>query len=550
MRSSSAAVPATGGLTLSQFVESAFRLPIRGRLAPFSFTGRRFFRRIYDTPALKTVLMCARQVEKTTSLGNKMLSSSALLPYLRSLYVAPRQGQAQTFSRDRLKQPLLWSEILGNLQTNKGAKDNAFYKEFVSGAEISLGYAFLSADAIRGIMTDHLYVDELQNILATLLPVIEECTFSSEQKAFHYAGTPLTESNTLSRTFNKFSTKNEWMIPCDSCGGGDYRYWNLPGEDNIGAKYLCCARCGAQIYPMHDAARWVATGAPKIEIPFEGFRIPQIISPKVKWPELLDKRARYPRAQFLNEVLGVPHDIGSRPITEAELRAACDPSVSMYDDQYPMGPQFFNNHTGPIWLGVDWGTGEQSYTVSSACTYLDGKLTFFNYKKFDGELAEPRNQVAEIERQHYAYRTVAHIGTDYGGGYDRNDALSRTFGPRMIAKYQYAGGNQIVKYQDELGRFIVNRTEAMSCIFNAIKNGMIRFPRWEEFQPFAEEFLAIYTEYREARHVLTFDRIVDANDDAFHSTLYAVFASMLSHPRPDVLSGGYAYMQKDKTLRP
>jgi len=533
-------------LTLSNFVESVFRLPIRGELQPFSFEGRRYLRRVYDTPAQKTVLMCGRQVEKSTSQGNKMLSAASLHRFVKILYVAPRQGQAQTFSRDRLKQPLLWSEVLGNLQLNKGAKDNAMYKEFVSGSEIRLGYAYLTADAIRGIMADLLFVDELQNVLATLLPVIEECTFSSEYKQFHYAGTPLTESNTLSRTYNKFSTQNEWMIPCDGCGGGDYRYWNLPGEENIGADCLVCARCGKEIFPMHKSSQWVSMNPdPGVEIPFEGFRIPQIISPRVSWPELLDKRKRYPRAQFLNEVLGIPHDVGATPITKEELRQACDPRVSMYSDQYPYGPSFWAQSREPKWFGIDWGSAENSYTVLSTGAYLTGKFTFINYKKFMGELSEPDRQIAEIDSIYGNTRNVDVVGTDYGGGFVQNAALTTRYGPRKIAKYQYVNSKTVVKWEPALSRFMVNRTEIMSRFFNAVKNGHIRFPRWEEFEPFAEDFLSIYSEYREDRHTMVYDKLVDGTDDAFHSSVYCLLASMLSHPRPDLMSAGAAFMQRD-----
>jgi len=491
--------------------------------------------------------MCGRQVEKSTSQGNKMIAASVLRPYIKILYVAPRQGQAQTFSRDRLKQPLLWSDFLSNFQTNRGAKDNAMYKEFVSGSEIRLGYAFLTADAIRGIMTDFLFVDELQNILATLLPVIEECTFASEHKQFHYAGTPLTESNTLSRTFKKFSTQNEWMIPCDACGGGDYRYWNLPGEENIGKEYLSCARCDAQIHPMHSSAQWVSMNPePGVEEPFEGFRIPQIISPRVSWPELLDKRTRYPRAQFLNEVLGVPHDVGATPITEAELKAACDPTVSMYSSQYPHGTSYFKAAAQPKWMGVDWGSAENSYTVSSIGTYIHGKFTFIHFHKYVGELSEPKRQMAHIKHLYSEHPGMDIIGVDYGGGFDRNHDLVTTFGPRKVAQYQYAGLSGLVKWQSQLNRFIANRTEVMSMFFNAIKKGHIRFPRWEEFKPFAEDFLNIYSEYREDRHTIVYDKLIDGTDDAFHSALYCFLASMLSHPRPDVMNAGVAYMEEQK----
>ena len=52
------------GVHPSQFAEVAIRVPEAGRIADFSFEGREYLRKIYDTPANKILLQCGRQVEK------------------------------------------------------------------------------------------------------------------------------------------------------------------------------------------------------------------------------------------------------------------------------------------------------------------------------------------------------------------------------------------------------------------------------------------------------------------------------------------------------
>lgn len=57
----------------SEFAETAIRVPEAGRVSDFSFLGREYLKRIYDTPANKVLLQCGRQVEKTV-LHSSMIS--------------------------------------------------------------------------------------------------------------------------------------------------------------------------------------------------------------------------------------------------------------------------------------------------------------------------------------------------------------------------------------------------------------------------------------------------------------------------------------------
>jgi len=529
----------------SRFAQNFFQIPHGNELQPFSIRDQPYFYQVYDTPAQKTLLMSGRQIGKSTSIGNSIIINAILRKFFKIMYVAPRQSQTADFSKDRIKQPLDWSVGLDKFQLNRGAKDNTFYKEFLTGSTLRLLSAYLSADALRGKSADLVAVDELQDILSLNLPIIEECMFRSLFKIYKYSGTPKTETNTLAQYWRKYSTQNEWLIPCDHCGGGDYRYWNLPGEDNIGPNCLVCAKCRREINPAHPSAGWVSMNPrPNLEIPFEGFRIPQIITPTVHWPDLLDKRSKYPRFQFMNEVLALPYDMGTKPITQAEIQAICVPNLSFHSDDFTYGPSWLDEHctTNPVYMGVDWGTSENSYTVITLCTYLGGFLTFVYYRRCIGEEAEPQKQLALIEYLVQRYR-VQMIGADYGGGFDRNDALVRMFGQNRLCKYQYAAQMKgFIRFEPALGRYLVHRSELMSCLFNAMRNGMVRLPRWDEMvEPFAEDMLSISADWNEALRMVMFDKPVANTDDSFHATLYGMLASMIKQPRHDILHGGYAF---------
>ena len=506
-------------------------MPISGDLLPFSFKGRRYLETIYNTSAKRVLLQCGRQVEKSTTLGNLALTYSVLQKHFRTLFVSPTQQQTETFSRDKVTTPIELSERLKIFAEGRGTKDNVLYKKFITGSDITLRYAFLHADRIRGISADLLLLDEIQDILTEVIPVIEEALSHSQYKILRYSGTPKSLDNTISYYWENFSTQNEWVMPCDGCGGGDYRYWNIAGERNIGKECLVCEKCGKPINPNHPEAQWASMNPnPSTSVPFEGYRIPQLIASWTDWNDILDKKTRYSRQQFYNEVLGLGYDSGDRPLTKGAVRACCETGLSMY-------PPVSRLPGNDYFLGVDWGTAENSFTVMALGHYVGGRFRVILMKRFEAEEAEPQRVLDYISNIITQYG-VAMVGVDYGGGYDRNDTLIRRHGLTKIARYQYVNTNKKVYFDKALSRFMVNRTAVLMDIINAINRGdNFIFPRWEEFEhPFAQDMINIYSEYRESRRSIILDRTPGTTDDSLHALTYCFLASMIKYPRPDILS--------------
>jgi len=266
---------------------------------------------------------------------------------------------------------------------------------------------------------------------------------------------------------------------------------------------------------------------PPVAIPFEGYRIPQVIAPWVSWDSILDKKKRYSVAQFYNEVLGLGYDSGTKPITAETLRANCS-SRNMVDTPH--------RSPGPVYMGVDWGSAENSYTVMSIGTYIGNKFTFLFFKRYEGEEAEPERTVRDIMRYVDLFK-VAMVGVDYGGGFDRNDKLIRHFGVKRIARYQYVNTRRIY-FDTTLHRFMVNRTEALMAVINALnRKDEFSLPRWEDFEtPFGTDLMSVFTEYNEARRTTVINRTPGTTDDTLHSMTYCFLASMIRHPRPDILA--------------
>jgi hypothetical protein len=542
------------GVSPSQFVEFAIRVPdkVAQKHVSFSFNGREYLRLPYDTAAKRALYKCGRQVEKSTLLGNKCLSYCCIVNAFNVLYVSPTNQQTKTFSQDRLKEPVETSEVLKAWTTSK-LSDNIFLKKFINRSQITLRYAYHNADRVRGIPADMILVDELQDVITDNIPVIEECASHSPYKLFTYSGTPKSYDNAIEHYWANFSTQNEWVVPCEAHGTPNNPaswHWNVLGEENLGRDGLVCDRCKQPIHSMHPKAQWASMNPGvkyKLKDFYEGYRIPQLMVPWLGWGDIMDKYTKYPRSQFYNEVLGLSYDSGTRPLTRQDIIDNC--MQGLYMDQAGLTKlKSMLGITSPVYAGIDWGTGEGSYTVLSLGAYINGFFTIFYIHRFEGQEIEPPIQLDLIEKL-VQYWDIKLVGADYGGGFDRNDALARKFGKSRIVKYQYSQPGIKVKWEDGLQRFLVHRTEVMSDVFNAIKRrDVLRFPDWSQFEdPFAKDMLNIFSEYNEQQRQVQYKHAPDSTDDSFHSIVYCFLASMLRHPRIDVLNPmaktGYASLE-------
>jgi len=526
----------------SQFASFAFRYPTHdvGGKGSFGdgydgidFASRPHMKRIYDTPAQRVLLVFARQSEKSTLLGNMALCYMSLLPSCRVLYVSPSATQAKKFSNDRIKEAIETSPVLRKF-TTKMLSANILEKQFVNRSIMTMRYAFLNADRVRGIPAMRLEVDEFQDILSDTLPVIEQCLSHApkNRKSYIYSGTPKSLDNNIEVYWSTRSSMNEWVIPHDCKKGEAGRYWNILGEKNIGKKGLICANCGTLIDFRAEGAQWASMveGAE-----YEGYHVSQLMVPWIDWKnDILLPYKKYPRAQFYNEVLGVSYDSGLRPLTRAQVIACCNNDLSMSNLE-----KYRNiGYSQPIYAGLDWGSGEQSYTVLTLATYINGKFRVFYMHRFMGEEVEPMLQLQKI-CEVLDYFNVALIGCDYGGGLYPNDHLVRKYGPTRVWKFQYMARSKMkVLYNPKFGRFQLSRTEVMSDIFNAIKSGKkCEFPRYQEFDdPHGRDMLNIFSEFNRTLNMIQYKHNIDKPDDSFHSFLYCWVVSMLHHKRPDIIA--------------
>jgi hypothetical protein len=533
-------LPAIPPILPSQFTEFAFRMPRTDRPGydAFDFSPRRHMRRLYDSPSKRILLCCARQVEKSTLLGNRAITYSCMIPAFKTLYVSPSATQTKTFSVDRVKEPLETSEVL-KLYTTTLLQQNVFEKQFVNRSKIVLRYAFLNADRARGIPAHAILLDEFQDILSDCVPVIEQASSHAPEhmKRFIYAGTPKGLDNVLeyyrsgTAKGRPMSTMGEWVVPCDRHGGEGGRYWNILGEKNIQKRGLSCEKCHQLIDPMHPDAQWARMQDAGI---FEAFRVSQLMVPWKSWEDTYMEYSRYSRSKFYNEVLGISYDSGLRPLTRQQVRECCNPTVSMHPDDLEKYKAIGKDNG--VFAGIDWGTGENSYTVLCLGAYVDSKFRIFYIHRFTGEDVDPVPQFRKIDEM-LSYFNARVIGIDYGGGFHGRDHLVRKFGFRRVQSYQYLSrGRKKLLWNSAFRRWQVVRTEVMSDILNAVKRKQLEFPRWEEFEdPYANDFLNLYSEFNETIRAVQYRHRPDSPDDSFHAVLYCFLASMIVVSRPDVI---------------
>lgn len=524
---------------ISQWVRKRIQIPVRGKLRPFSFQRREYLIPILDRPDPRVVIMIARQSEKSTTQGNKMIALACMIPHYKELYVSPSQTQTRQFSQDRIAQPLTYSPSL-RAEMLPMNPDNIHHKVLRNQSSIVLRYAGRSADRARGIPANYLAVDELQDVFIENIPVLEETLSHSDLPSFSawrcYSGTPKSLDNTLTYYWD-ISTQTELAVPCRRHGElnrpGTW-HWNIVGEQHIGKHGLICDKCG-QLLDRFDPMRgWVDGHS---SAPFRGYRLPQMLAPTInddEWEfKVLHKYNTYPRPQFFNEVLALPYEAGVRPLTKSELVRCCDPNWVVDREQMRTAMEWHAQRE--IFMGVDFGTGEHSWTVVALGTYLTpNRFKIFYIHRFTGMETSTEAQGRLLVDLYRLFNVRVSFG-DYGMGMHQNHVLQEAVGVRRHHKLRYvAEAKRRIYWNPSKVSWIGVRDELMGAFINAIKQVRVEFPAWSVFQNYSQDFLNVTSEFNDARQKVVFSHHPHKPDDAFHACLYCLLAACLVFPRPDI----------------
>ena len=380
----------------------------------------------------------------------------------------------------------------------------------------------------------HNCLDELQDLLTSNIPVIEECLSHAPDPREIMSGTPKTLENPIEQYWQQ-SSMCEWLVPCNR---HTPTHWNYLDTRCIGKQGLICSKCGGEIHAAEG--KWVALNKTR---DIMGYRISQLMVPwfgnQTKWNELIWKFENYGKAQFHNEVLGLSYDSASKPITRTELLACCS-------DKYPLRlqPDAYTRKL-EIFAGIDWGEGTDgtergakgkvknaSYTILTLGTYIDpNHFHIFYFRRFTGKDALPSYCVNEIINTLRAFN-VKVVGVDWGHGWGVNERIEEALGPRRVIKFQHVGSQRDRTKYDDLGhKYQLSRNEVMTEFFLNLKDAKIVFPPWEQVKDFLCDYEHIYAEYRESTRSMAYDHKSSEPDDSFHASLYCLEAANTYYQR-------------------
>jgi hypothetical protein len=488
----------------------------------------------------RILLKCSRQVEKSTSLGNKILSHTALIPNFTALYVSSAGLNMEEFADERIDNTIRISPRLKPF-TGKFVTFNRYLKRFErNNSKIVMRSAHLNADRIRGIAADGLYIDEVQNFVMGNLPVIRAVLNNSQLEYGPLevvSGTPLTFDNPIERLWSNNSTQNMWLMRCTRC-----RHWNPPLWDQVGPRGLICCKCGKALNPL--TGKWVRTGKP--DAVYEGFHLSRALMSytsignqdlfEARWQSFYDDVTdpNIDEASIKNEIFGISFDSGRKPITEDQLKQICHPGLKM---RRVLPAAIVNDPGWPVFLGVDWGEGTAANAYTLVCLgYVNGDngcIEVGYLHRYMGQEADPafvKQDIANLITDNRVQVGFCDAGYGWGmidGVRERIEDGLRRFVPLRYMPSQSA----IIKYDDEAHQFRVHRTRWMSKIFNQMLRHRVRFPAWEimDGEPradggFAQDILTIFADRSPKRAQMTFNHT--EHDDAFHSVLYLVTAKM------------------------
>lgn len=510
------------------------RRPWMHRIMDSEYTqSRRNHRGDWEAPRW-TLLRSSRQIEKSSSMSFKLLSTAMLIPNITCLYVSSAGANTKEFADERVDNTIRISPRLHRFKS-KYLADTMALKRFINNSRIVLRSVFRdNASRVRGIPADVISVDEIQDVFPETLPVIFAAAKAStlEYGSIRLiSGTPLTTDNYIDRVWKKESTQNLWLTKCERCN-----HWNPPGYEQIGRYGMICEKCGWGLNPL--LGQWVRTGP--AQAPYEGYHFSQVAMPYTvidnqqlfnrKWDDLYNE-VHSPNAiegKVRNEILGESWDEGRKPITEAQLVSLCRPWLKMTD--LPREDVLKDIHW-PVFMGIDWGSGQEgaAYTVVTML-YCDGsnfRPVVFYQHRFEGAEAHPsyiKRRIAQLINQ----CGVTLCFVDNGFGWEIIPELRNMISngmKRIIPVHYTISQHESIVYSQKAHRFNVHRTRWMAKIFNILIRGEIDLPREEEFRyPFGQDILNIYREESPTARMSTYGHT--DTDDTFHSLLYALTAKM------------------------
>jgi hypothetical protein len=499
--------------------------PLDGR--PFNIKAARpmFAPLFRKTPlARKQIFMSARQVGKTASIGGHACMNCSWREGFRYLYVAPLAIYVSRFHHLYMAKMLRGKTIPWDVQ-DKHCVSNVSEKTFSNGSHFHGVSCFNSAGNALGLPSDVVSFDEIQDLNFDFIPQILETLGTSDFRYENYFGTARGTENTIQKLYDT-SSQGEFAIRCHC------NYWNIPSLDQdvlgmIQKKGISCVRCSSLLDV--EQGQWVHAYPDRVE-KFVGWHIPQTIvkariQPYDRYLDTIYDKLhgvrKYSMSKYLNEVLGISVEMGSTPITPAQIRTASILDIS------PTKP-FQHREYSTFGGGVDWGGAEiTSFTVGTIVgLHQSGIFHCVNAIRPTGipenERHLPISKFFQDNCPSSQMFAILADGAFVGGVQNRN--LGQVSGFQVGSVFY--GTMKKLFIPGSGNAFTVDRTTILFIIYSLIKNGQLLFPSHETFQSFTDDLKSNFVEEVNTQRgtIQRYQRYATMPDDFLHSLGYALLA--------------------------
>jgi hypothetical protein len=488
------------------------------------------------------VFRASRQIGKSTSLAARQLVNAHIIRKYKSLYVTPHQEFLTTYA-NRLND--MEREFRFGKRNNPDLRNNLKYKEYGNFSTITLVKCLMDSAEARSKTTDEILYDEYQRLDPDLEPDIEQTQKSSMMPSTVYAGTSTTIDSPLECRFQE-SSMAMWHIR-----SADNKHWINCGDEEQVMKIIrpdgpTCPYTGRRLDVTNGTFVHANT---RMQLENQiGFHIPQIIIPEyandsIKWLGLYRAFKRYDHKKFLQEILGIPTEEGSREITLSDLqRMCCLPEMPETLMKKAKANFYRYVISGCDWGGSDYNPAEKtksSYTVHVIIGVTnDWKIHILHMRKFSGmDYPTIAHYIAE---DHKRYAGNA-IGADFGVGGAYN-MLLRESGVVSVQRhliFQYTAPNTapVSRPKDSalFNHWTLNRTESITELFRAIREGDILCYGFEEAKDCLLDILNMFRIPSETSHGSTgflYRRHGAKPDDTLHALnfAYVIARLFMKHP--------------------
>jgi len=353
---------------------------LKGR--SFSFKDRPYLLPLYRDTHGHIIVVKGRQMELTEWMVNWLLQNLTTYRDTIGLYTAPRADQVSRFSRDRMRKAIKESPVLRhNLETarKEEGKEAISHIPFSNGSLLYLYSAWGDFDAIRNIPADFIAIDEMQDVQAEAIPVIESAMSHSKHRKIIMVGTASESGSEFDRLW-QLSDMKEWDKEAQS--------W-IPHkpENQMYSGYHFSQEMGV----------WISTLPPTDPNSIEA------------------KRLRWSERRFLNEVLGLFYAGMAKPLLPEDMLRCRAFELKMMSG---LSPPFRS------YMGVDWGGGVGRTVVwimaqdewdrwrllyvhrfmekdlMRQAEVVSNLIPLFNVKQCVADLGYGTVQVAELQKKH------------------------------------------------------------------------------------------------------------------------------------------------------